>query len=167
LGPDLRVVSWLHGDRLRLVCNDTYFGGEPRIAAIDLRFIPDSAAIIEQLRTHEVDASFFADPTYLAQYGDLPDTRIERVRLSGFGDLIFNTQRRDLADPRVRRAIAMQSTFHGSYAMRRAARRAPPTLGAGYLDGLTIPGSGYQSPIYVQHLSSLNEPAGGMQATGC
>ncbi len=105
-GP-FRVVSWLHGDRLRLVRNDTYFRGKPRIAAIDLRFIPDSAAIIDQLRTHEVDASFFADPTYLAQYEGLPDTRVERVRLSGFGDLIFNTQRSDLADPRVRRAIAM------------------------------------------------------------
>ena len=103
-GP-FRVVAWLHGDRLRLVRNDAYFGGRPRITAIDLRFIPDSGATLNQLRTREVAATMFADPAYLAQYERLPDVRVERVRLSGFGDLLFNTQNPDVADPRVRRAI--------------------------------------------------------------
>ena len=103
-GP-YRVVAWLHGDRLQLVRNDAYFGGKPRIAAIDLRFIPDSGAILNQLRTREVDATMFADPVYLAQYEHLPDVRVVRVRLSGFGDLLFNTQNPDVADARVRRAI--------------------------------------------------------------
>ena len=103
-GP-FRVVKWLHGERLRLVRNDGYFGRRPGIAAIDLRFIPDSAAILDQLRTREVDASFFSDPTYLAQYERLAAVRVERVRQSGFGDLLFNTQNPQVADPRVRRAI--------------------------------------------------------------
>ena len=103
-GP-FRVVAWLHGDRLQLVRNDAYFGGKPRIAAIDLRFVPDSGAILNQLRTREVDATMFADPTYLAQYERLPGYRVVRARLSGFGDLLFNTQNPDVADSRVRRAI--------------------------------------------------------------
>lgn len=104
-GP-FRVVKWQHGDRLRLVRNEKYFGGKPRIAAIDLRFIPESAAILDQLRTREVDASFFADPTYLAQYERLSAYRVVRVPVSGFGDLLFNTQNPLVADARVRRAIA-------------------------------------------------------------
>ncbi len=103
-GP-FRVAAWLHGDRVRLVRNDGYFGGKPGIAEIDLRFIPDSAAILDQLRTHEVDAAIFADPTYLAQYQRLGRSRVERVKQSGFGDLLFDTQSSKVDDPRVRRAI--------------------------------------------------------------
>jgi len=103
-GP-FRVVKWVRSDRLRLVRNDNYFGGKPHIAAIDLRFIPDSAAILAQLRTREVDASFYADPTYLSQYEGLSASRVQRVRQSGFGDLLFNTQKPVVADERVRRAI--------------------------------------------------------------
>lgn len=104
-GP-FRVVKWQHGERLRLVRNDTYFRGKPRITAIDLRFVPDSATILNQLRTREVGAAFFADPTFLSQYEMLPGYRVERVWESGFGNLLFNTQKPVVADARVRFAIA-------------------------------------------------------------
>ena len=103
-GP-FRVVKWLHGDRLQLARNDAYFGGKPHIAAIELRFVPDSAAILNQLRTREIDAAMFADPAFLAEYRRLSGYRVVRVRLSGFGDLLFNVQNPDVADPLVRRAV--------------------------------------------------------------
>jgi len=103
-GP-FRVVAWARGDRLRLVRNATYFGGTPHIAEIDLKFVPDSAAMLNQLRTGEIDAAFFADPAFLTSYERLSASRIARVREHGFGDLLFNTQAPEVADARVRRAL--------------------------------------------------------------
>ncbi|MBC5799810.1 MAG: peptide ABC transporter substrate-binding protein [Candidatus Eremiobacteraeota bacterium] len=103
-GP-FRVVAWAHGDRLRLVRNAAYFGGTPQIAEIDLKFVPDSSAVLNQLRTREVGAAFFADPSFLDAYGRLPKSRVVRVPQNGFGDLLFNTQAPAVSDARVRRAL--------------------------------------------------------------
>jgi len=103
-GP-FRVVAWSHGDRLRLVRNAAYFGGLPDIAEIDLKFVPDSSTVLNQLHTGEIGASFFADPSFLGAYERLPASRVARVRQNGFGDLLFNTQAPEVADVRIRRAF--------------------------------------------------------------
>jgi peptide/nickel transport system substrate-binding protein len=103
-GP-YRVAEWAHGDHLRLVRNAAYFGGVPRLAQIDLKFVPDSSAVLNQLRTGEVDAAFLADPSFLDAYRSIEADRVTRVRQTGFGDLLFNTQAAGVSDARVRRAL--------------------------------------------------------------
>ncbi len=103
-GP-FRVVEWRHGDRLRLVRNAAYFGGMPRIAEIDLKFVSDSAATLNQLRTGEIDAAFAADPAFLNAYGHVAANRVTRVRDTSFGDLLFNTRAPEVAEAGIRRAL--------------------------------------------------------------
>ena len=103
-GP-YRVAEWVRGDHLRLVRNASYYGGPPAIAEIELKFVPDSNAILNQLRTGEVDVVLVADPNHLAEYGTIAGERVVRARLAGIGNLFFNVRDPDLADVRVRRAL--------------------------------------------------------------
>ncbi len=103
-GP-YRVVEWLHGDHLRLERNPRYYGGAPKIAEIDLRFVADSNTILNELRTGEINVALVADPNLLAQYGTIPGERVVRAPLAGVAQLFFNVQDPALADVRVRRAV--------------------------------------------------------------
>jgi peptide/nickel transport system substrate-binding protein len=99
------VVSWSRGDALRLAANPHYFRGVARIPRVTLKFIPDNSTLLQQLRTHEVDAVFFADPAYLQQYTAIPGMVVTRTPIAGTAVLYFNTADPEMHDVRVRRAI--------------------------------------------------------------
>jgi peptide/nickel transport system substrate-binding protein len=104
-GP-FRFVSWVHGDRIEVRANSTFFGGRPRLDRVIISFVPDENTEINLLRTHAVD--FVEQPTintYLALKG-IPGTRILFVNANGYDGLQLNLARPALADPTVRRAIA-------------------------------------------------------------
>ena len=103
-GP-YRVVEWDRGDRLTLERNPFYFRGTPSIGSITLKFVANSNTILNQIRTREVNAYFFADPEHLEQYRSIAGAAVVRAPFAGFGVLIFNTADRTLSDPRVRRAL--------------------------------------------------------------
>jgi peptide/nickel transport system substrate-binding protein len=103
-GP-YRVKDWIRGDHLTLLANPTYFRGPPKLQTIVLKFVADSGTVLNQLRTGEVDAYFFSDPTHMAEYEAIPAVHVSRAPFAAFGDLIFNLRDPTLADPRVRRAI--------------------------------------------------------------
>jgi len=103
-GP-YRVKEWMRGDHVTLVANPAYFRGPAKIATIVLKFVANSTTALNQLRTGEVNASFFADPTHLAEYRAIPAVHVSRAPFAAFGDLQFNLHDPTLADPRVRRAI--------------------------------------------------------------
>ncbi len=103
-GP-YRVAEWVRGDHLRLVRNASYYAGPPAIGEIELKFVPDSNTILNQLKTGELDVALVADPNHLAEYGTIAGERVVRAPLAGIGDLFFNLRDPDLADVRVRRAL--------------------------------------------------------------
>ncbi len=109
-GP-YRVAQWVRGDHLRFVRNLNYFRGPPKIAGITIKFIPESATILSQLRTGEVNAYFVADQSYLREYPTIRSSRVIRALLSGTVMLLFNLQAADIRDLRVRRAIAEAVDF--------------------------------------------------------
>src|SRR5471030_1790042 len=104
-GP-YRIVSWRRGDRIILDANPTYFLGKPKIARIELRFVPNSTTQLNLLRTHEVDALVGADPGLYPQLESLPNVSVHADLIAGFNQIEFNTHAPVVSDVRVRTAIA-------------------------------------------------------------
>ena len=103
-GP-YRVVAWDRGDRLTLDRNPFYFRGTPPISSITLKFITNSNTVLNQMRTREVNAYFFADPEHLQEYRAIAGATVVRAPFAGFGVLVFNTADPAIAEPEVRRAL--------------------------------------------------------------
>jgi len=104
-GP-YRIVEWRRGDRLVLAANPTYFLGKPKIARIELRFVPNSATQLNLLRTHEVDAMIGADAALYPQLRSLPNVAVRANLIAGFEQIEFNVRAPIVSDARVRTAIA-------------------------------------------------------------
>ncbi|MBV8198315.1 MAG: hypothetical protein JO263_09270, partial [Candidatus Eremiobacteraeota bacterium] len=121
-GP-YRFGRWVHGDRLTLFANPTYFAGRPAIDRIDLRFVPDSSAITNELLTGEIDATFLADPAKIATMRQVPNHRVVVTPVHSGYSLDFNTADPVIGDINVRRAFslaidrrgAVRKAFHGLY----------------------------------------------------
>src|ERR1700678_2798597 len=110
-GP-YRVEKWIRGDRLDLVANASYFAGKPKIERISIHFIPSHATILNELRSGEADANFFANPSEISSFQSLPDHRVIVTRnRPSCGAIVFN-----LADPLVRSAQIRHAL---SYALDR------------------------------------------------
>lgn len=103
-GP-YRALWWRRSEAVGLDANTRYFGGDPRIKHLTWKFIPDNSTVLQQLRTHEIDAAFYADPAYLQQYRAIPGMVVARTPISGTAALFFNTEDPEMRDVRVRRAI--------------------------------------------------------------
>lgn len=104
-GP-YRVATWAHGDYVRYVANDRYYGGMPHIREIVTKFIPNEQTILSQLETGEIDATFNGDTSLFRAYTHLSGYRILVNPLNGTGLLVLNTSTGALHDVLVRRAIA-------------------------------------------------------------
>lgn len=103
-GP-YRVKEWARGDHITLVANPSYFRGRPALGEIVLKFVPDSATVLNQLRTGETNAYFYSDPAHLREYASIAALRVTRAPFAAFGDLFFNMTSPAVASPAVRRAL--------------------------------------------------------------
>jgi peptide/nickel transport system substrate-binding protein len=120
-GP-YRVASWERGAKVRFVANPTYFGGAPKVAAIELRYSPDTTSTLVQLQTGELDGMLVADTSFVDRYRALPGKRVTNVPYVAAYVLGFNTQRPVLSDPAMRYALAelvdraalARATFRGA-----------------------------------------------------
>jgi peptide/nickel transport system substrate-binding protein len=104
-GP-YRFTKWIHGERLDLTANDRYYGAKPSIQHLSIRFIPASATIVNELVTHEVDATFFASPLKVTTLRSIPNRRVIVTLVPYFEATVFNMSDPLLSDRAVRRAFA-------------------------------------------------------------
>ncbi len=104
-GP-FRVERWDHGQSVELVANDDYYLGKPKLRRISVRFIPDEATMIDQLRTHELDLFTQGSVNAFRQIKSLPGIAYVLVDNHGASNVLLNNTRPMLKDVRVRRAIA-------------------------------------------------------------
>ena len=125
------VTKWSRGDRVVLRANPYYYRGTPKIARLEIRFVPDPNTAMNLLRTAEA-GGYFSD----LDYGNypllrrIPGMRVTRTPMNAVGALIFNTQDPVTRDPRVRRALAaaldiptlMQKAYRGAVDARDAGR---------------------------------------------
>jgi len=104
-GP-FRVVRWKRGDSIELERNDRYYLGRPRIERISVRFVPDEATMINELRTGELDLFAEGSVNAYGQLKRLPSLRAALVDVHAASNLLINQTRPQFRDVRVRRAIA-------------------------------------------------------------
>jgi peptide/nickel transport system substrate-binding protein len=104
-GP-YRVIAWQRGASLRLASNPLYYGGAPRLAGIELRYVPDTSTALVQLQTGELDAYVHADETYYARYEKLTGKTLTSVPFVGASSLTFNVRKPLLAQVALRRALS-------------------------------------------------------------
>ena len=76
-GP-FKFVKWVHGDRVELAANPDYWRGPPKLKRIIYKVIPNDVTILNQLRTHEIDAWFRAAVSLYPQIRAAPKGRLPR-----------------------------------------------------------------------------------------
>ncbi|MBV9102978.1 MAG: peptide ABC transporter substrate-binding protein [Candidatus Eremiobacteraeota bacterium] len=104
-GP-FRLLRWNRGQSVELERFDGYYGGTPKTKRVSIRFIPDEATMIDQLRTGELDVFAEGSVNAYGQLRSLPHLRIYLVDIHGASNVLINMTRPQFADVRVRRAIA-------------------------------------------------------------
>ena len=104
-GP-FKFVQWLHGDRIELARNDSFFLGRPKLDKIDIRVVPDENTSVNLLRTHSIDYMFQASPNTYPALQTLSDVKLDFVDVNGYESIQLNVQSPQLKDARVREAIA-------------------------------------------------------------
>jgi peptide/nickel transport system substrate-binding protein len=128
-GP-YRIVRWERGSLVRFARNPAYFGGAPKLAALELRYSPDTATTLIELQTGELDGTLVADAAFFDRYRALPGKRITNVPYVAAYVLGFNTERPLLANAAMRRALAQavdevalaRETFRGAVTAADATR---------------------------------------------
>ncbi|MBC5829360.1 MAG: peptide ABC transporter substrate-binding protein [Candidatus Eremiobacteraeota bacterium] len=128
-GP-FKAVEWAHGDSVTLEPNPSYWRGAPHVKRLVVRFIASPTTIVNQLRTHEIQGFFNADPIVYDQLRRIPGQRVTKTPLDYVGAIIFNTSDPLTANPRVRHALAqaidiphlIQSVYHGALTAKDAGR---------------------------------------------
>lgn len=103
-GP-YRVIEWKRGDHVTFGANPSYFNGKPRIDRIIDTFVPSSSTMLNQLKTHEIDAAFVMDPALRGAARSIPGYRVVVTVVSGITTLMFNLASGPTVDPVVRKAI--------------------------------------------------------------
>ena len=104
-GP-YRFARWVRGDHVELVANDRYFGGVPKIKALDLKLIADTNTVTAQLRTGETQLGIeLTGPSYRNLQNDARVTRLA-VPSPTYDALLFDCGRAPLSDKNVRVALA-------------------------------------------------------------
>jgi peptide/nickel transport system substrate-binding protein len=104
-GP-FALLRWDHGQSVELVRNDDFYGGRPKLERLSVRFVPDEATMINQLRTHELDVFTQGSVNAYGQLRGLPGIQTTLVDVHGASNLLINQTRPQFKDVRVRRAIA-------------------------------------------------------------
>ena len=101
-------VDALNSTAVILKSNPYFPGPEPYLEALEIRFYPDDAAVIEAYRRGEVDAIGRVLPRLVSQVGSLPDVQLFFSTVPGYTIVLLNWQNPNVPffqDINVRRAL--------------------------------------------------------------
>jgi peptide/nickel transport system substrate-binding protein len=127
--------DWRRTHSLRLSPNPAYWREGTPIAALEFRFYPDEAALIQAFATGEIQAINQVSPVMLPQVAEQPDVRLFTASAPRYTSLLFNLTASGapaVQNVEVRRALA--------YALDR------PALVDGVLNGQALPLEGPYLP---------------------
>ncbi|HVA32929.1 MAG TPA: peptide ABC transporter substrate-binding protein [Candidatus Baltobacteraceae bacterium] len=135
-GP-FEFVSWTRGDRIVLRRFDRYFKGRPKLARIELRFIPDDQTIAAELEAHRIDLIVTPQTSLLDVYRHIAGVKVGLAPWNTQASLVLDSAKPVLHDVRVRRAIAaavpyaqiLTAVTRGLY---EASRNSLPPTAIGY-----------------------------------
>lgn len=104
-GP-YRIGAWHRGESVTFAANASWYGGKPAIDRIEVRFIPDPATRLTQLRTHEIDAELAVSAKTAAELRGVAGLRVATEAAPLIMQLTFNLNERIVAELPVRLAVA-------------------------------------------------------------
>lgn len=105
-GP-FRFVSWVRGDRIELTRFDQYFKGRPKLARIEMRFIPAAETIAVELEKHQIDLIAAPAASLVDEYRAIKGVTVETAPVNDQAVLGINSTKAGLRDIAVRRALAI------------------------------------------------------------
>lgn len=100
------VESWTPQSSISLKANPSYWGEAPRIAAVELRVLPEATTQVSSLRAHDVDLILAANEQVAAFEGD-PEFQVMDFPMNGVQLMAMNCANPVLSDVRVRQAVNM------------------------------------------------------------
>lgn len=100
--------SWAPGDRMELVKNPDYFeNGQPKLDAVTIRIIPESAARLAALDSGAIHIVWNLAYEAVEKLKTSKSVRVDSVPTATWDGLILHNGRPPFNDVRVRRALAM------------------------------------------------------------
>lgn len=135
-GP-FRFVSWERADRIELERFDRYFRGRPKLARIELRFIPDDQTIANELQAHRIDLIVAPQSSLLSTYRAAAGVSVGTAPWNTQAALIINTSKPALHDVAVRQAIASSVPYDDiirdvTFGLYEKAQNVVPPTAIGY-----------------------------------
>lgn len=106
-GP-FQFKSFNPGDRIQLVRNPDYFVGRaPKLDAVTLRIIPESAGQVSAIETGDVDLVWNLPLESIPQFKNSSSVALDSVPTSTWDGIIMNCGLAPFMDSRVRRAVLL------------------------------------------------------------
>jgi peptide/nickel transport system substrate-binding protein len=99
------VVDEAPGQSLSLERNDSYWGGEPKIATAEVRFVADGATRVTQLQTGEAQIVGAVPAVSLATLEGDSNIQVDSLKAPRTTVMLLNNSRPPFDDPLVRQAI--------------------------------------------------------------
>jgi peptide/nickel transport system substrate-binding protein len=135
-GP-FQFVSWQRGDRIVLRRFDRYFKGRPKLAKIELRFVPSDQTIAAALAAHQIDLVVAPQTSLLETYRSIAGVTVGTASWNSQTSAVVDARKPGLSDVAVRRALALlvpygsilRDVTHGAY---EPARNSLPPTAIGY-----------------------------------
>ncbi len=140
-GP-FRVVSNAD-DKIRMVANQSYWRGAPKLREIDFQVVSSDQDILNMVRDHRVDFYVNAAQALEPQLHGIRGATVYLYPFTRFTDLGFNLSRPQLRDVRVRQALA--------YATDREQLITHVT------HGVNLPADGDQPPFFWAHSAHVKQ----------
>lgn len=105
-GP-FRVVEWRDNEVLRLAAFDDHWGGQPTVAALDIRIVPEASTRLAGLLSGEFDiiTAVTADQAPVVEANAA--TEIRSIEFQSSQVLVFDIRGPVVADVRIRRALGL------------------------------------------------------------
>lgn len=100
-----RVAEFVPGSYVRLVRNEKYWGGSPKVAGITMKVVPDLNAQMAQAIAGELDLVSVTNPALLAGAERNPNLRVVRQSGSQYYFVALNQNDPRFRDVRVRQAL--------------------------------------------------------------
>lgn len=99
--------SYVPGDSVILTANDAYFRGAPKLAGVDVLYLPDASSRELALQAGEVDAIYgIHERAWVDRMNGLPGIRAHWMGMLGNQWFHFNVTQEPFDDLRVRQAVA-------------------------------------------------------------
>lgn len=104
-GP-YQLDKWQKGVVIRLTANQKYWGGAPKIGALEFSTVGDPASRIAQLQTGQVDVAADVPPAMVSRAEGLSGVKVAAVQSQTRVFLAFGTGTAPTDNPLVRKAIS-------------------------------------------------------------